>query len=333
MSASAIFDLNYTDAAFVADVRFLAEPVGTLLLDYLVIVQRLRERFLRQSSPQAQLSSFRWERIGTVLLESRLSRCLEAACVRAQISRLNIANWRQTTVAIVKTKFAGDLGCFETDDADEDGEEIAPNVRNITEQRNHRAQTVNRAYANRAPSSSAFANLHDGLIRRGLRASHLWQAWLGVDLSFADRRRRGGALPGASMEKQIARGIYQPRSPRTPEDPLVQMRQLYGQPEMQWKSAEQKRALTTMVIWREQLVAVLATGAGKSMLGMLLCTLPDAAATVLVVPLVSLRGDLLRCVVDLRMDHFEWTPGERREAALVLVSVEAASSPDLISYA
>ena len=135
------------------------------------------------------------------------------------------------------------------------------------------------------------------------------------------------------MEKQIARGIYQPRSPRTPEDPLVQMRQLYGQPEMQWKSAEQKRALTTMVIWREQLVAVLATGAGKSMLGMLLCTLPDAAATVLVVPLVSLRGDLLRCVVDLRMDHFEWTPGERREAALVLVSVEAASSPDLISYA
>jgi superfamily II DNA helicase RecQ len=36
---------------------------------------------------------------------------------------------------------------------------------------------------------------------------------------------------------------------------------------------------------------------------MLPCTLPDAGVTVLVLPLVSLRGDLLRRVRELGIDH------------------------------
>jgi len=300
---------------------------------YLVFVQPLRERFLRQSSSQAQLSPFLWERDGKVWPESRLSRCFEAACVRAQIPRLHIANWRQITVAIVKTKFAGDIGCFEMDDADEDGEEIAPDVRTMTEQRNHRTRTVNRAYANQAPSSSTFANLYDGLIRRGLRASQLWQAWLGVDILFADRKRKDGTLPAASMAKRIAGGIYKPRKPWSPDDLLVAMRRLYDLPEMQWKSLDQKRALATIMMWREQVVVVLPTGGGKSLLFMLPCTLPDAGVTILVVPLLALRGDLLRRVRELGIDHLEWTPGDQRDASLVFVSVEAAGHDSFMEYA
>ena len=50
-------------------------------------------------------------------------------------------------------------------------------------------------------------------------------------------------------------------------------------------------------------------------------------------PLVSLHGDMLRRVKEMRIDHLEWQPGEKREAALILVSAEAVSSKEFIKYA
>lgn len=82
---------------------------------------------------------------------------------------------------------------------------------------------------------------------------------------------------------------------------------------MDWKSADQERALTTIMSWTEQVVVILATGAGKSLLFMLPCTLPGAGITILVVPLVALRGNLLRRLRELRIDLIEWLPGEKRE--------------------
>ena len=84
---------------------------------------------------------------------------------------------------------------------------------------------------------------------------------------------------------------------------------------------------------KEQVVTVLPTGAGKSLLFMLLCMLLDAQVTILIVPLVSLRGDLLRRMQALKIDHLEWAPRERREVALVIVSTEAASTKDFMKYA
>ena len=57
--------------------------------------------------------------------------------------------------------------------------------------------------------------------------------------------------------------------------------------------------------WTEQVVAILPTGAGKSLLFMLLCTLPEAGITILVVPLVSLHVDMLRRVQEMNIDYLE----------------------------
>ena len=65
--------------------------------------------------------------------EGHLSRYLEEASVRACIPRLHIANWRQIIVAIVKTKFASQIECFDPDDSDKDAEEIDPIIRSITD--------------------------------------------------------------------------------------------------------------------------------------------------------------------------------------------------------
>ena len=109
-----------------------------LLLEYLTYVMPLRQRFLRQQSPHAIQSAFLWKQDGKVWPESRLTRCLEVACVRASILRLHMSTWRQMPVAIVKTNFASDLGCFDPEDGDDDddGEEMDSAVRIMTRQRN-----------------------------------------------------------------------------------------------------------------------------------------------------------------------------------------------------
>ena len=111
------------------------------------------------------------------------------------------------------------------------------------------------------------------------------------------------------------------------------MKKLYGDGNAGWKSVEQEQALAKIMCWTEQVVVVLPIGAGKSLLFMLLCTLPDARTTILIVPLVSLYGDMLRRVKEARIDHLEWQLGERREAALILISAEAVSSKEFIKYA
>jgi hypothetical protein len=98
----------------------------------------LRQTFLRQNSPKVLLSLFLWEKDGKVWIEGRLSRCLEEASTRAYVPRLHVANWRQITVAIIKTKFASQIACFEANNNDEDAEEMDEVVRTITRQRNYK---------------------------------------------------------------------------------------------------------------------------------------------------------------------------------------------------
>ncbi|KAI7721980.1 hypothetical protein KC353_g906 [Hortaea werneckii] len=115
------------------NVRFLANPIGELLLDYITYVLPLRERFLRQTSPGSLLSPYLWEKDGKVWPEGHLSRYLEEASVRACVPRLHVANWRQISVAIVKTKFASQIEYFDPDEGDEGGEETASIIRIMTD--------------------------------------------------------------------------------------------------------------------------------------------------------------------------------------------------------
>ena len=276
------------------------------------------------------LSPYLWEKDGKVWPEGHLSRYLEEASIRACVPRLHVANWRQITVAIVKTKFASQIECFDPDDGDEDAEEMDPIIRSMTDQRNHKTRTVNRAYANQA--GAVFSNLWDGKVRMGLQASTLWQDFWGVE-TVLKRKKRGRTEEESRLTKRVAKGIYRPRKPWSSEALLGGLKKLYGDKEAGWKSREQEKALTTIMSWTEQVVAILPTGAGKSLLFMLPCTLPDAGITILIVPLVSLHGDMLRRVGEMKIDHLEWQPGESREAALILVSAEAVSSKDFMKYA
>ena len=147
------------------------------------------------------------------------------------------------------------------------------------------------------------------------------------------KKKRARVGQESQLTKRVALGIYKPRKPWSAEALLGGLKKLYGNQGAHWKSDEQEQALAAIMSWTEQVVAILPTGAGKSLLFMLPCTLPEAGIMILVVPLVSLHVDMLRRVREMNIDHLEWQPGERREAALVLVSAEAASSKDFVKYA
>lgn len=121
-----------------------------------------------------------------------------------------MANWRQITVAVVKTKFASHIECFDPDDDDEDAKEIDQNNRIMTQQRNQKTRTVNRAYANQ--TGTVFSNLWDGKVRMGLQASKLSQDFWGGDTIFKQEKRKDRGET-SRVTKRVAMGVYRPRKP------------------------------------------------------------------------------------------------------------------------
>ena len=80
---------------------------------------------------------------------------------------------------------------------------------------------------------------------------------------------------------------YRPREPRSAEALLGGLRKRYDNELIEWKSAGQEQALRSVMSWTEQVVIVLLTGAGKSAVFILSCTIPDPGITILIVPMVS----------------------------------------------
>lgn len=88
----------------------------------------------------------------------------------------------------------------------------------------------------------------------------------------------------------------------------------------------QKEALEAIMRQESPVVVVMGTGGGKSMLFMLPARC-SAGMTVVIVPLVSLRGDMRKRCEGLGIGCVEWSAGRPEEwATLVLVTPESATS-------
>jgi superfamily II DNA helicase RecQ len=187
----------------------------------------------------------------------------------------------------------------------------------------------------------------DGLIRQNLQASFLWQGLWGVTALLTPARKRKASIHDIADAKEtgeaviqrpqllqrVTNGTYRRRPQWTATEIRQGAQRLFQDTKFEWRSPEQERAATTVMSGAEQVVAILPTGAGKSILFLLPCTLPSAGVTIVVVPLVSLRADLLRRIAKLGIEHVVWAEGEQRDAPLVLVSTEAACTKAFLIYA
>ena len=326
------------------NVRFLPVELGDMLLDFLVFVTPHYGRMIWQVAPGTLLSSSLWVRDGQLWKETGLTRYLRAASVRAEGPPLGLSHWRHISASIIKVKFGEEAHVFDVDQEDgdsddpdrDDGEDEV--VATMVRQSNHSVRTHNRAYAN--STGLPVANVWDGLIKRAFRASLLWATFFRfgeeesehVAVGSRRRRRRESMDDGRGLVKRIARAIPTPRRHWTGPALLREARRLMQNDHLEWRCPEQAQAMCAVAAGAPEVVAVLATGTGKSLLFQLACSLPGAHTTILVVPLVALRLDLLKHCRQMGIDCEEWRPGSRTQAPLVFVSVEHAGQGSFYQY-
>ena len=109
------------------------------------------------------------------------------------------------------------------------------------------------------------------------------------------------------------------------------MRGLYGNPRAEFKSEEQAEAVRLALKRSEDVVVILPTGGGKSMVFMASAWIEKELTTVIIVPFVTLIEEMrVRCV-ELGLSCYIWhssgTILPQRMAQVVLIEVEGAVEP------
>ena len=333
--------------AYKENIRFLPRPVGHLLLDYLAYVMPLRQLFLRQQQPKALISPYLWATPdSTVWPDSALSSCLTKACARAQVPRLHTSNWRHFSVAICKEKFSKgeqadfDLGRSQVEEQEQELGEDELDLAAMAGQWNHSFPTSNRAYA------GATALTTNALLHRGYRASQAWQQLFRFDqvLQQGSKRPRGdsdAAIQATAMASRVRRGRLRQRGTYTEAELLATARQLYNDPLLQFRGSGQREAILAVLGPQpaEQVVLIASTGAGKTLVAMLSAAVASARTTIFILPIVALRGDMLRRCQQVGIQPLVWSAESRsrsrsQEAALlVFVAAESACIEQFLDYA
>ena len=118
-------------------------------------------------------------------------------------------------------------------------------------------------------------------------------------------------------------------------DLVTVARKLYNAPGMQLRVPGQRNGLLAVMGPQpaEQVVLVMGTGSGKTLVFLVGTALPDARTTLLILPAVALRGDLLRRYYLIGIRPLIWSIGSRQSALLVIVSAEAACTESFLEYA
>ena len=110
---------------------------------------------------------------------------------------------------------------------------------------------------------------------------------------------------------------------------------LYNKPEMKLRIPGQRDGLLAVMGPHpaEQVLLVMGTGSGKSLVFMVGATVADARTTILVLPMVALRGDMLDRCCRVGIQPLIWSIERRDSASLVIMSAEAVCTESFLEYA
>jgi superfamily II DNA helicase RecQ len=159
--------------------------------------------------------------------------------------------------------------------------------------------------------------------RQQFRASSTdWHRFLGfqagVDDGEKSRKRKRAPFESEADEARIDRWQRLRKI-----DTSKQLKRMMGN-EVEFQGV-QKAAMEAIVAGESPVVAVMPTGGGKSLLFMLPAFAEQGGTTVVVVPLIALRGDMKRRCQKLGISCVEWESRHPPDAAaVVLVTPESA---------
>lgn len=108
------------------------------------------------------------------------------------------------------------------------------------------------------------------------------------------------------------------------------VRKMLKRPDVQWASEAQRQGVVAVARAREDTMALLATGSGKTMLLLCAALMEPTCATIIIVPLLALLTDYRRKLDAMGISYQTWeTPGDNpqplsTQANIILVSVDQA---------
>lgn len=321
--------------------RFLPKAIGDLLLLYIAYVLPLRQLFLRQKAPDALISPYIWSDLdGTVWPDGSVTSCLRQACGRAGVPKLGVALWRQFAATITKEKFVrSEAANFDIEDGlePEDPVEDEADLVALAEMSNHGYRTFNHAYAGTTTLTIT------SLLHRGLRASESWRTFFQFDAVLLSKRpREVSEAEPLRLLRSANRRTFRQRSAFPVAELLAASRRLYNKPDLQFRTPGQQAALTAVMgpgsASREQVILVLGTGSGKTLVVMISSVLAtEEGTTIFIVPTIALRINMLARFKDFGLQPLVWSAGghHQQEATppLVIVSAETVCTASFLDYA
>src|SRR5271167_3381034 len=124
------------------------------------------------------------------------------------------------------------------------------------------------------------------------------------------------------------RGAY------TEADLLAVAQKLYNIPDLQFRVPGQQNRVLAVIGSQpaEQVVLVIGTGSGKTLVIIISTAIADTRTTILVLLIVALQGDILRCFHKVGIRPLVWSVRYKQSASLVIVSAEAACTQGFLEY-
>lgn len=254
--------------------------------------------------------------------DERLSRVMTRETSLAFGQAVNASTWRHMAIAIdrrhLRAMGSGVLRPASTEA--QEVEEVEDLINDL--QASHSSLTADVVYANQMGSSGSFT---DATLSQFRRLSLEWHRLAGLDGSH--KRNALEALDGNNASaRRVRRKV-------TSEANLQQaLQSIHGEDALP-RSSGQWEAIQRMAEGVAQMVVILPTGGGKSLMFQLASVLPNAGVTVVILPLVVLHQDLQSQCSALGLSYDVWETGHAPDnacgAPLLLVSVESACSKEL----
>lgn len=323
-------------------VRFVLPRVATLLVRFLVLVQPFRQWLSRETGRPASVSPYLWHDGAEVWKDDQVTDVLRSRTAEAIGVPLTIQAWRQLAIGIAIKKLSLRRTQLDLDNDGEEGDADEGAVglpAAVHWQGSHQPRTGNAVYGGTVDYRGG---LTDAGLQEYLHVSRLWHALCegprggaGDTPPVKHGRPASREGPGAPLAKRLAAPQSAPSCRRvwTPEEALATFSQMYGA-EAKYRGF-QAEAIRAIIDDRPEVVAVLATGAGKSLLYQLPARLPGAGTTLLIVPLIALKQDTVRRCGQLGIAAAVWRPDAPPApgSALVIASIDQAVLPAFLAYA
>ena len=312
--------------------RYLPREVGELLVWYLWLALPFQQRMEAMVWKKDAVSAHMWpaDPGGKKWTSERMRKVLKRESRAGLGQELTIQSYRDVAIGISR-KFMRRPTAFHTDKGDDDEgkewdeDDIAATI--ADEQAGHTSHIAGMVYA-RAIMEQAGAVADK---RQRFRASSTdWHRFLCFQ----------SAVEGQAGSKKRKRAPFETEAEEGRIDRWARLRKMDAERElkrMMGKEATfrgvQGEAIQAITAGASPVVVVMPTGAGKSMLFMLPAWIEQGGTTVVVVPLIALRGDMMRRCKGLGISCAEWE-GRRPPdaAAIVLVTPESAVSEGFMTF-